>query len=421
MPLRYAFIDMNSYFASVEQQTTPSLRGRPIAIVPMADVNTTCCIAASKEAKKLGIKTGTPVWQARVLCPDIVLVPAKHEKYIAAHEAIVKAVNTCLPVAQVKSIDEMVCKLIGDERKPENAIALAHKIKRAIRERAGECLTSSIGIGPNSLLAKLGTDLQKPDGLTVIREEDLPHRLYGISLTDFCGIGKQMEKRFHRLGVTTVEQMLRLTPAHLSQVWGSKVHGWRWWYLLRGHDVPDKETTRRTVGHSHILPPEKRNEVQARGVLMRLVHKAAARMRKIEYCAGAVVVHVSYLGEEHTGWGGGGWAESVGLPHCQDTPALLEAAALLWSRKPAGKILKIGVTFMDLVPAKGVTPSLFDMDHKAQKLSEAMDQANRTFGPNAVYFGSIVGNTKGAPMRISFTHIPDEETESAESLRQYGW
>lgn len=413
--LRHLFIDMNSYFASCEQQVERHLRGRPVAVVPMANVTTTCCIAASREAKPFGIKTGTPVWQARHLCPEVVLVPARHELYIDYHERILKAVGRCLPVAEVKSIDEMRCELIGAERQPDAAAAIARRIKAEIRARAGDWLSCSIGIGPSSLLAKLGTDLHKPDGLVIIRAEDLPERLYGLKLQDFCGIGPRMEQRFHRFGVTTVAQMLRLRPEHLCQIWGSKVHGWRWWYLLRGHDVPDKPTTRRTVGHSHILPPEKRSEPAARGVLMRLVHKAAARMRKIGYCCRTVTIFVGFL-EQRGGWGG-----AVHVPACQDTPMLLEAAAHLWAAKPRGRLLQVGVTLLDLAPAAVVTPSLFERDHKALALSEAMDRANRAFGPNSVYFGSSIGATRDAPMRISFTHIPDRETENADTLRSYGW
>lgn len=413
--LPHMAIDMNAYFASCEQQANPALRGRPVAVVPMADVNTTCCIAASYEAKPFGIKTGTPVWQARHLCPGIVLVPAKHERYIDFHEKILRAINTCVPVTAVKSIDEVICRLLGAEGEPENAVALAHRVKAAIRRSAGECMTCSIGIAPNAILAKLGSDIQKPDGLVVFRHEDLPQRLYSLKLQDFCGIGPRMEKRFLRFGVRTVEQMMRLSPGHLCRIWGSKVHGWRWWYTLRGHDVPEKPTTRRTVGHSHILPPVKRGDTEARGVLMRLVHKAAARMRKIGYCAGAVVVSVHYFGERH------GWSGAVHVPPCQDTPMLLEAAAHLWRCKPPGPLMQVAVTFMDLAPVKVVTPSLFERDRKAAKLSEAMDQANRTFGQNSVYFGSTIGHTRDAPMRISFTHIPDEETESAETPRAYGW
>jgi len=413
--LRYLFIDMNSYFATVEQQLTPRLRGRPIAIVPTADVMSTCCIAASREAKAFGVKTGTAVWQARHLCPEITLVTARHEKYIEAHEKIVRAVGRCLPVHEVKSIDEMSCKLIGAEREVDNALGIARRIKTAIRSFAGDYLSCSIGIAPSAMLAKLGTDLQKPDGLVVIRAEDLPERLYSIKLQDFCGIGPRMEKRFLRFGVSTVEQMLRLAPGHLCRIWGSKVLGWRWWYLLRGHDVPDKPTTRRSVGHSHILPPDKREPAAARGVLLRLVHKAAARMRKIGYCTRTVVVDLNYLDEV------GGWRAAVHVPACQDTPALLEATAHLWKHRPPGRLLKVAVTLVDLSPVQVVTPSLFDCDQKAQKVSEAMDDANRLFGPNSLYFGSTIGHTKDAPMRISFTHIPDAETESAETARGYGW
>ena len=109
------------------------------------------------------------------------------------------------------------------------------------------------------------------------------------------------------------------------------------------------------------------------------------------------------------------------LPKCQDTPALLEATARLWLRKPEGKILKVGVTFVRLSPARAVTPSLFPEDHYALAISEAMDEANRVFGPNSAYFGSTIGHTRDAPMRISFTHIPDEETENANTPRGYGW
>jgi DNA polymerase-4 len=407
-------VDTDSYFASVEQQLNPALRGKPVGIVPMANVTTTCCIAASKEAKKFQVRTGTPVWQAKELCPQIALVPARHEEYIRAHEKIVKAVGACVPVLDVKSIDEMVCRLIGDERKPENATAIARCIKEEIRKRVGEFVTTSIGIGPNILLAKLGTDLGKPDGLKVIRTEDLPHALEEVKLQEFSGIGRRMEKRFRKYGVYSTAQMLKLTPAQMCRIWGSKVHGWRWWYLLRGHDVPDKTTTRRSVGHSHILPPDKRGDAEARGVLMRLVHKAAARMRKIGYCAGTVAVHVHFFGE-------GGWSGAVHIPPCQDSPMLLEAAAHIWNCKPPGRLLQVAVTFLDLAPKKVVTPSLFDRDRKADKLSDAMDSANRMFGPNSVYFGSVINHTKDAPMRISFTHIPDEETECGEMLKSYGF
>src|ERR1700746_1386837 len=113
--LNWLFVDLNSYFASVEQEVRPDLRGRPVGVVPMM-ADTTCCIAASYEAKAFGVRTGTIVADAKRMCPDIVLVEARHEIYVEYHHRIVEAVETCLPVTAVMSIDEMVCRLMGRGR-----------------------------------------------------------------------------------------------------------------------------------------------------------------------------------------------------------------------------------------------------------------------------------------------------------------
>ncbi len=134
--VRWLFLDLNSYFASVEQELQPLLRGRPVAVVPvMAD--TTCCIAASYEAKAFGVKTGTQVGEARKMCPGLALVEARHELYVEYHHRIVQAVERFVPVASVMSIDEMACRLIGREQPLMAALDLARRIKASIREHAG--------------------------------------------------------------------------------------------------------------------------------------------------------------------------------------------------------------------------------------------------------------------------------------------
>src|SRR3984957_19708935 len=137
--LNLLFVDLNSYFVSVEQEVRPDLRGRPIAVVPMM-ADTTVCIAASYEAKAFGVKTGTVVADAKRMCPEIVLVEGRHEIYTEYHHRVVEAVESCIPVTAVCSIDEMACRLIGRERPLVNAINLGMRVKRAIRERVGECL-----------------------------------------------------------------------------------------------------------------------------------------------------------------------------------------------------------------------------------------------------------------------------------------
>ena len=139
MSLRYLFVDMNAYFASVEQQDNPRLRGRPIAVVPVL-ARTTCCLAVSYEGKAKGVKTGTQVWEAEKLCPGMTFVVGRHDRYTELHHKIVKAVGRVVPVEKVMSVDEMACKLIGDERTPEKAVTLARQIKAEIRNTVGDYL-----------------------------------------------------------------------------------------------------------------------------------------------------------------------------------------------------------------------------------------------------------------------------------------
>ena len=395
--LRYLFVDMNAYFASVEQQDDPRLRGRPVAVLPVL-ADTSSCIAASYEAKRHGVKTGTPVWQAMRMCPGIHLVLARPERYVEVHHEIVRAVGKCIPVTKVMSVDEMACRLLGDETRPDRVTAIAREIKTAIR-RKFDHLRCSVGVGPSVMLAKLAGDMEKPDGLTILKVDDLPYRLPDLELTDFPGIGPRMERRFHRCGVFTVARLLELTPAQMCHVWGSKVHGWRWWYLLRGEDVPDKPTKRRTVGHSHVLPPDLRTPAGAWGVMVKLVHKAAARLRRMNYWAGGLVVSATHLDGPY-------WYENRHVSHCQDTLTLLRAVADVWKRRPAARPVKVGVTLVDLVPARSATPSLFDHDRRLIDLSHAMDRLNRVFGPNTIYFGGMFETRESAPMRIPFSAIP---------------
>jgi DNA polymerase-4 len=412
VPLRHLFIDMNSYFASVEQQHNPALRGKPVAVIPTR-AETTACIAASYEAKACGVKTGTPVWEARKLCPNIVFKEADHQEYVLMHNRIVDAVGSCVPVEQVVSIDEMTGKLVGEEQQPERAAELARRIKAAIYDRAGDYMRCSIGIGPNVLLSKIAADMHKPDGLTVLRDGSLPDALYQLKLTDFPGVARRMERRLQLHGMCTAEQLCKAPVQALAAAWGSRVIGEKWFRLLRGEDVPEKPTRRQTVSHSHVLPPELRTDAGAYGVLVKLTHKAAARLRRIGYWAGAVSVGVSYTEGYGTvpdpvGWGRASWGTGCRFPHRQDTPGILQEVSNLWGRRPPGGVpFKIGMALADLRPARSATPSLFEADRRQGELSHAMDEVNREFGSSVVYFGSMFGMRDAAPTRIAFTQIPD--------------
>ena len=197
MTLRCLFVDFDSFFASVEQHDDPRLRGRPVAVVAVPS-DTTCCLAASQEAKGLGIKTGPGVREARERCPDIALVLARPWRYIEMHHAFMAAIGDCIPTEKAASIDEVPCTLIGRERQRDNAIAIARRIKQRLCDVGiGPDMSCSIGIGPNRFLAKTASDMNKPDGLTVIEQADLPHALHGLALRleiadDGCGVPEEL-------------------------------------------------------------------------------------------------------------------------------------------------------------------------------------------------------------------------------------
>ena len=403
MPLRVLYLDMNSYFASVEQQLRPELRGRPV-VVAAVDVDSTCCIAASHEAKQLGIRTGTPVWEARK-CKGLKVVEARPEVYVRVHHAIKKAVETCLPVQSVYSIDELCCRLSPREAEPPAAVDLARQVKRAVRDEVGEHLSCSIGLAPNRLLAKAATDMQKPNGLVVITEEQLPHALYSLHLDDLSGIGPRMLKRLNSMGVTTVNELCRLSESQMREIWNGIV-GQRWWHWLRGHDLPDPPTRRSSVGHSHVLPPDLRSEQGAQAVLMRMLHKVAARLRRIRHWAGRLEVYVSYTFREE------GWSGSVALGMCQDTQTMIEAFESLWCWRPQGdRPTQVAITLYELVPDSSATLPLIAAERRRVNLSRTLDRLNSRFGPDTVYFGGMHGMAQAAPTRIVFNQIPEFSEE----------
>ena len=229
-------LDLNSFFASCEQQERPELRGRPIAVVPLM-AETTSCIAASYSAKKYGVKTGTRVAEARELCPGIEIVAARPPLYLAFHERIKTCVDRIAPIEAVTSIDEVICDLPAGHKTPEKARTLALRIKQAMAAEVGECMTCSIGIAPNAWLAKVASDMQKPDGLVLINVQDLPHILHGLALRDLTGIGPNMEARLQRAGITTVQQLCAASKAELRRAWGG-VEGEMMFRRLRGEPVP---------------------------------------------------------------------------------------------------------------------------------------------------------------------------------------
>jgi DNA polymerase-4 len=415
--LRSLFIDFNSYFASVEQQLNPALRGRPVGVVPvMAD--SSCCIAASYEARALGIRTGTRIAEAKRLCPDIALILADHAKYVWVHQQALAVVDRIVPVLQVVSIDEMECELTGRWRERERAVQLAQQVKAALLAEVGECMRTSVGIAPNRLLAKLASDMHKPDGLTVIEQRELPERLHPLPLSALNGIGPRMVRRLASCGITTMAQLCAAPRDVLVTAWGG-VNGSEMYDRLRGQWYGPQPTTARSLGHSHVLPPDLRHPEGARAVLHRLVQKAAMRLRKQGFFARSMSVQVRCRSAYSAQASGERWVE---VGETQDTAFLLHTLDMLWQSglHALTRPVAVGVQLHGLVPAAQHTPDLFESTTAAtnrpardrSRLLAAVDALNRTHGKNTVYFASAHAGRDHAPMRIAFNRIPDLDSEA---------
>jgi DNA polymerase-4 len=410
MSLRYLFIDFDSFFASVEQQFCPELRGKPIGIVPSLGVETTCCIAASYEAKRYGVKTGTAVREARYLCPGIQFVEANHTRYVKVHHRIHKIIHDIVYIDAVLSIDEMYGRLPPHWQSPAIARSKALEIKAALAEEIGPYISASIGLAPNRFIAKLASKLDKPNGLVTIDFEDLPEVLYRFDLDDITGIGRRMLQRLHTARITDMETLCHASKRKLHRIWGS-IDGDRMWYALQGIELPPVQTHRSTIGHSHVLPPRLRTFHGAHATLHRMLQKACRRLRAMDYFTGHLDVKVK-LGFEHR-WG----AEVCCFP-TQDTVTLSHLLNQLWSRHPpdAPEPTKVAVTLNKLVHASSHTPSLFPQENQTERvaLQRVMDGINKTYGGRALYYADSMEAQlcpEAAPMRIAFNHIPDLELE----------
>ncbi len=417
--VNWLFVDMNAYFASVEQQEQPQLQGKPTVVVTV-DTDATVCIAASYEAKAFGVSTGTSLGEAKKKCPGLNVVEARHEIYVDYHNQIKDAVESCLHVSKIVSIDEMECRLLGRERYPDNARALAQKVKQAVRS-VGECLRCSVGLAPNRFLAKTASNLQKPDGLVTIIPSQLPEVLFRLKPRDLPGIGGRMEQRLLSQGITTMEQLWQLDIDQMTKLWGGVV-GTRFWMKMRGDDFDDRATQRSSIGHQHVLPPELRTRDQAVAVGKKLLHKAAVRLRQARLATSGMAIFVMFSKDQasrnknedqSTYWlhhGRPVWEAKLRFPSCQDTMTLVNVFQEAWKKCPAFRPVMVSVVLIDLVPEDMQNLTLFGEMHGEQRfhrLAQAMDAINAKYGSTTLYLGGIHDVRKSAPPRIAFTSIPD--------------
>ena len=426
-------MDLNSYFASVEQQENPKLRGRPVAVVPMATEHT-CAIAASYEAKAYGIKTGTIIRDARKMCPNLICVPARHDIYVRYHNLILEEFIKHAPINKVWSIDEWSCRLPPNKRNITAIEALSAKIKRGIHENVGEAINCSIGVASNSLLAKIGSDMQKPDGLTILDQSNLQEKLFALKLTALPGIGINMEKRLNCAGIHTIEQFWNISPKHARRIWGS-VQGERFWYWLHGYDFEEPETQRNyMIGHSRVLDINLRTPEKARLMARRLLTKATYRLRRKGFYAGTLSLGVTTTDKRR-------WRREIRLKTpAQDPFTFMQHLDTLWEqmimdmhfdtpnldlfghqnpRHNHGlQFKKVSTLLMGLRHKDEITGDLLDESYienveqlqKREALSTALDTLQEKYKKETVWLGTVPKTLAGyVGTKIAFSRVPDEE------------
>ncbi len=384
-------VDMNSYFASVAQQLDPMLRGKPIGITGKRTERSVVA-AASKEAKLLGVKTAMSTWEAKRICPSIILVPGNPEAYAEITHRFNKIFDRYASAVQKFSVDESFLDVTDTARDYLGAIMFAQMIKRDLRKECGEYITASVGIGPNKLIAKAASDMMKPDGLVVVRPEQVIPFLNSLKLKDLCGIGPRIGRRLETMGITTIQQLRETPPVILEDEF--KSYGLWLAEAAWGRDasaVNGKEEAPKSYGHSYTLPRDTHSVKMIQHYLLGLCDRVAYRMRRDGCAAQQLSVYVRYGNFSGTGTQRR-MKEPIadGLIVYKTAWAMLEGLLDISNKEIHGLPVRlIGVSASSLTEP-GSTPSMFTKDRKMTAVLRALDKARTRHGHGAWTRASLI-------------------------------
>ena len=380
-------LDMDAYFASIEQQADPKLRGRAIGVTGRP-TERSIIVAFSREAKRFDVWTGMPAWEAVRACRSLLLVPGHPERYVETTKRFLAILKRYTPMIEVFSTDEVFMDMTREVDQYGGPVALAKRIKDRFREELGPCVTSTIGIASNKTFAKLIAKRHKPDGLGRLTEGDLPELLRTTPVTEICGIGPRIARRLSRMGVRTLVELGELPIELLRREFG--VYG----IFLKGvglgldpspvvpySDVPAPKS----VGHSRSLPPHLRTLALALLVLRDLCDKVARRMRKLGYVGRTV----------HCGFRLGPTGPYFGKQATLATPTddgerIYRACLDILDGIPTKPevVNHVGVSVENLIPHREAPISLFDTDQRQEKLNRAVDRIRDQFGERSIRVGT---------------------------------
>ena len=381
------YIDMNSFFASVEQQENPAWRGRPLGITALT-TETGCVVAASVEAKALGVKNVSNVWEAKRICPDIILTPSRHRLYVRYNQRIAAALDQHAELERVRSVDEFQVALGGPTGQLDNAITLTKELKQIVRQQVGSQLRFSAGIGPNQLLAKIAGKLEKPDGLQWLSPANMPGAIAHLALDDLPGISGGTKYRLWKAGIETIPELYALDPRHARLIWRS-VEGERFVRGLQGENIPLLGTQRNGYGNSKVLAPENKTIKNAYFVSRWLIEKSSQRLRRDGYTAAMFSLYLGFNPK-------GRWRRTVKTHASQDTRLFLDTNKALWremyDKCRPHQITHISIHLgavkkLDDRSAELFLPLAAGQRNDPEQLSSVLDHINTRYGTGTITYG----------------------------------
>ena len=396
-------IDLNSCFASIEQQANPRLRGKPVAVAAYTSGNG-CILAASTEAKQYGVKTGIRVRDGKALCPGLIVLPSDPWKYRYVNRKLLSLLREYSSDVEVKSIDEMVVML---EKSPalvrrsayrhnETLLAVGQEIKLRIKRDVGDWLTVSVGFAPNRFLAKTAAGLHKPDGLDVIDRDNVEETLFAMELEDLCGIKHGNSGRLRLCGIRTTRDFYRATPKELERAFTSIV-GYHWWMRLHGWEIDDREFGRKSFGHSYALyKPYTPHERELHQILSQLVEKMGRRLRMGNYVAQGI--HLSCFFADGSYWNHG---KKLAAPlYANDE--LYKASLRVLLEAPEKPVRILAVSCFRLSEHLYGQESIFAEDCRKERLTQALDTIANRWGDFVVTSARMLSMQQKVLDRIAF-------------------
>jgi len=381
---RRLFIDFDSFYASVEQQDNEEYRGKPVIVVPVVS-DYTCAIAASYQAKRLGVKTGTRVKTAKEKIPGLFVCGARPKRYVEVHNQIVEILSQHFKKIQVLSIDEMACEI--DEDDDFDCEMIAALLKLDIQEKLGEYITCSIGVAQNVFLSKVAADMDKPNGFTALGQK-AQEQLKTLGLTDLPGIAEKMEARLNKSRIKTIEDLFNTEELKLKKAWGSII-GARWYHMIRGslqcdYGLSDNEIPK-SFGHTHVLPPAKRDDAGSFEVFEALLFKGLERLNKHRIGAKRVSIYLSWRNTETKRRGTYKKSSPIAIASMDYTYWSMIANEL-WKQIPQLDLkaipLLVGIRFTRTMKQEDINLQLFDLDFFPQYETKEMYEV-----PDRISFG----------------------------------